>query len=190
MRKNKVIKFAAIALLSAFALTACNDDIIAKPTGYGDDSPVVTIKDDNGNAVKVYNNNFDDIYDGIRSGSLASDVLDTLLYQYSMSVFGNYNKVTAATVTNNPYGEVTLKQAVAGLTQTGGVYSGSQATKDFIKAHSAYWNKDKDGKPDDKCERKRRNDQNKKSKQVSLAFEERIGGNGANGNHNRQQHKK
>ena len=146
MRKNKVIKFAAIALLSAFALTACNDDIIAKPTGYGDDSPVVTIKDDNGNAVKVYNNNFDDIYDGIRSGSLASDVLDTLLYQYSMSVFGNYNKVTAATVTNNPYGEVTLKQAVAGLTQTGGVYSGSQATKDFIKAHSAYWNKDKNGK--------------------------------------------
>ena len=40
MRKNKVIKFAAIALLSAFALTACNDDIIAKPTGYGDDSHI------------------------------------------------------------------------------------------------------------------------------------------------------
>ncbi len=146
MRNNKVIKFAAIALLSAFALTACNDDIIAKPTGYGDNSPVVTIKDGNGNEVKVYNNNFDDIYDGIRSGSLASDVLDTLLYQYSMSVFGNYNKVTAATVTSNPYGEITLKQAVAGLTQTGGVYSGTQATKDFIKAHSAYWNKDKNGK--------------------------------------------
>ena len=146
MRNNKVIKFAAIALLSAFALTACDDDIIAKPTGYGDNSPVVTIKDGSGNPVKVYNNNFDDIYDGIRSGSLASDVLDTLLYQYSMSVFGNYNKVTAATVTNNPYGEITLKQAVAGLTQTGGVYSGTQATKDFIKAHSAYWNKDKNGK--------------------------------------------
>lgn len=145
MRNNKVIKFAAIALLSAFALTACDDDIIAKPTGYGDNSPVVTIKDENGNAVKVYNNNFDDIYDGIRSGSLPSDVLDTLLYQYSMSVFGNYNKVTAATVTNNNFGEVTLKQAVAGLTQTGGVYSGSQATNDFIKAHSAYWNKDKNG---------------------------------------------
>ena len=146
MRNNKVIKFAAIALLSAFALTACDDDIIAKPTGYGDNSPVVTIKDSSGNPVKVYNNNFDDIYDGIRSGSLASDVLDTLLYQYSMSVFGNYNKVTAATVTNNQFGEITLKQAVAGLTKTGGVYSGSQATKDFIKAHSAYWNKDKNGK--------------------------------------------
>ena len=33
MRKN-VIKISAIALLSAFALTACNDEIIAKPTGY------------------------------------------------------------------------------------------------------------------------------------------------------------
>ena len=145
MRNTKVIKFAAIALLSAFALTACDDDIIAKPTGYGDNSPVVTITD-NGSNVSVYNNKFDDIYDSIRSGNLASDVLDQLLYQYSMSVFGNYNKVTANTVTNNPYGEVTLKQAVAGLTTNNGQYEGSQATKDFIKSHSAYWNKDKNGK--------------------------------------------
>ena len=144
MRNNKVIKFAAIALLSAFALTACDDDIIAKPTGYGGNSPVVTITD-GGKTVDVYNNKFDDIYDAIRSGSIPSDVLDTLLYQFSMSVFGNYNKVTAATVTNNGFGEITLKQAVAGLTQSGGTYSGSQATNDFIKAHSAYWNKDKNG---------------------------------------------
>ena len=150
MRNTKVIKFAAIALLSAFALTACNDDIIAKPTGYGDNSPVVTIKDGSGNEAKVYNNNFDDIYDAIRTGSVPSDVLDTLLYQYSMSVFGNYNKVTAATVSDNSFGEITLKQAVAGLTTSVNnegktVYSGSQATNDFIKAHKAYWNKDKNG---------------------------------------------
>ena len=55
MRNNKVIKFAAIALLSAFALTACNDEIIAKPTGYDDDSPVVDLDK------TVYNNNFKDI---------------------------------------------------------------------------------------------------------------------------------
>ena len=60
MRNNKVIKFAAIALLSAFALTACDDDIIAKPTGYGGNSPVVTITD-GGKTVDVYNNKFDDI---------------------------------------------------------------------------------------------------------------------------------
>ena len=40
MRKN-VIKISAIALLSAFALTACNDEIIAKPTGYDENSPIV-----------------------------------------------------------------------------------------------------------------------------------------------------
>ena len=50
MRKN-VIKFTAIALLSVFALAACDDDIIAKPEGY-DNSPVVSVYKD------VYNNNY------------------------------------------------------------------------------------------------------------------------------------
>ena len=133
MRNNKVIKFAAIALLSAFALTACNDEIIAKPTGYDDNSPVVDLDKE------VYNNNFKDIYDSIRDGNLASDVLDQLLYQYSVSVFGNYNKVTAAKISNNQFGEITLKQAVNSL-------SGDKADADkFIKAHSAYWTKNKSG---------------------------------------------
>ena len=147
MRNNKVIKFAAIALLSAFALTACDDDVIAKPKGYGDNSPVVTITD-NGSEVSVYNNKFDDIYDSIRSGSIPSDVLDQLLYQYSMSVFGNYNKVTAAKVADNSFGEVTLKDAVKGLTidANDNATGGNDTTKAFIKAHSAYWNKDKNGK--------------------------------------------
>ena len=135
MRKNKVIKFAAIALLSAFALTACDDDIIAKPTGYDDNSPVVNLP----NGTEVYNNTFTDIYDSIRSGNLASDVLDELLYQYSVSVFGNYNKVTADKISNNSFGEITLKQAVNSL-------AGNKADADaFIKAHSAYWTKNKAG---------------------------------------------
>ena len=133
MRNNKVIKFAAIALLSAFALTACDDEIIAKPTGYDDNSPVVDLDKE------VYNNDFTDIYDSIRDGNLASDVLDQLLYQYSVSVFGNYNKVTAAKISNNQFGEITLKQAVNSL-------SGDKADADkFIKAHSAYWTKNKAG---------------------------------------------
>ena len=136
MRNNK-IKIAAIALLSSFALTACSSDIVAKPDGYDDNSPVVNIDGFNGT---VYNNEFTDIYDSIRSGSLASDVLDLLLYQYSMSVFGNYNKVTANLVSNNSFGEVTLKEAVASLN------GDKAAAKEFIKAHSAYWNKDKNGK--------------------------------------------
>ena len=148
--RNKTIKFAAIALLSVFALTACDDDIIAKPTGYGDNSPIVNIDGFNGT---VYNNNFTDIYDSIRSGSIPSDVLNLLLYQYSMSVFGNYNKVTAATVTDNSFGEITLKQAVKDITETKQTVEGKEVTtytgganaKAFVKAHKAYWNKDKDG---------------------------------------------
>ena len=140
MRKN-ILKISAIALLSAFVLTACDDDIIAKPTGYDDkNSPVVTIKDDSGKDVTVYNNDFTAIYDYIRDGNLASDVLNELLYQYATSVFGNYNKITAAKISNNSFGEITLKQAVKSL-------SGDKADANkFIKAHSAYWTKDANGK--------------------------------------------
>ena len=135
MRKNNILKITALALLSAFALTACNDDIIAKPTGYDDNSPIVNIND-----AKVYNNNFKDIYDSIRDGNLASDVLDQLLYQYSVSIFGNYNKVTASKISNNSFGDITLKQAVNSY------INGDKADADaFIKAHKAYWTKNKAG---------------------------------------------
>lgn len=128
MRKN-VIKIAAITLLSAFALTACDDEIIAKPTGYDKDSPVVDV--DGGKT--VYNNDFQSIYDSIRNGNLASDVLDELLYQYSVSVFGSYNKITAKG------DEITLKQAVKSL-------KGDKADANaFIKAHEAFWTKNKAG---------------------------------------------
>ena len=134
MRKNNVLKITALALLSAFALTACNDEIVAKPTGYDDNSPIVNIND-----AKIYNNNFKDIYDSIREGNLASDVLDQLLYQYSVSIFGNYNKVTASKFSNSSqYGDITLKQAVNSYV------NGDKADADkFIKAHKAYWTKNK-----------------------------------------------
>ena len=153
MRKN-MIKFAAVALLSAFALTACDDEIIAKPTGYDKDSPIVNID----NTSDIYNNNLTDIYDYIRTGSLASDVLDQLLYQYSVSVFGNYNEITASKITNakNSFGETTLKQAVKGLQHdaTGNLTGASDVTKAFIDAHSAYWTKNKQGERIAEADRK------------------------------------
>ena len=137
MRNSKLVKIAAITLLSAFALTACDDDIIAKPTGYDDHSPVVNIEGFTGT---VYNNEFTDIYDSIRNGSLATDVLNELLYQYSVSVFGNYNKVTSAKITDNPYGETTLKAAVNSFKN-----GDKSLANEFIKSHSAYWTKNKAG---------------------------------------------
>lgn len=143
MRKN-ILKISALALLGALTLTGCSDDIVAKPADYDNNSPVIEIKGYNG---KVYNNNFTDIYDAYRDGSLAQDVLDNLLYQYSISVFGNYNKVTAARIgdeaNKNPFGEITLKAAVAGLNVD--ATDGNANTKTFIKEHSAYWTKNKAG---------------------------------------------
>ena len=136
MRKNNIIKITAIALLSAFALTACDDDTIAKPKGYDDNSPVVSIDGFNGT---IYNNTFTDIYDSIRAGNLASDVLDELLYRFSVSVFGDYNKVTAAKFSNSKEDVITLKQAVKSL-------DGDKKDADaFIKSHRAYWTKNKAG---------------------------------------------
>ena len=138
MRKN-VIKITAIALLSAFALTACDDDIVAKPNGYDDNSPIIT------NVGDVYNNNFKSIYDSIRDGNLASDVLDELLYEYSVTVFGNYNKVTAKTISAKQDSTVSegikLKEAVASANST-------DLTKanEFINKHEAFWTKNNEGK--------------------------------------------
>ena len=133
MRKN-ILKVSAIALLSTFALASCSDDIIAKPTAYDDkNSPVVTVTGYDGT---IYNNNFKDIYDEYRDGTLAQDVLNELLYQYSVSVFGNYNKVTAKKDSE----EITLKAAVDSYK------NGDKKDADaFIKAHSAYWTKNKAG---------------------------------------------
>ena len=133
IRKN-IIKISAIALLSAFALTSCSDDVIAKPAGYEDDnSPVVTIEGFDG---KVYNNTFTDIYDSYRDGSLSQDVLDELLYQYSVSVFGNYNKVTA----KEGETEATLKDAVNSYKN-----GDKKVASAFIKSHKAYWTTNKAG---------------------------------------------
>ena len=142
MRKN-ILKISAIALLSVFALTSCSDDIIAKPTGYDDkNSPVVKISGFDGTVV---NNTYTSIYDSIRAGNLASDVLNELLYQYAISIFGNYNAVTAAKITDNQFGEITLKEAVKGLNNRDNPTDGNEKTKAFIKAHSAYWTKDANG---------------------------------------------
>lgn len=136
MRKN-VIKITAIALLSAFALTACDDDIVAKPTGYDDNSPIIK-------EVDVYNNNLKSIYDSIRDGNLASDVLNELLYQYSVGVFGNYNKVTAKTISakrdSSVSDGITLKQAVASA------YGDKKDANEFINKHEAFWTKNSEGK--------------------------------------------
>ena len=106
MSNKGIKKILAVALLSTIGLVACNDDIQAKPTNYDDE--LVSFTDSND---EIYHNLVSIIEDAYRDGSLASSVLDKVLYQYSVSVFGRYNRI--AEPYNLGEGEITLKEAAA-----------------------------------------------------------------------------
>ncbi|MCD8203876.1 MAG: hypothetical protein LUB56_01985, partial [Coprobacillus sp.] len=136
MSNKRGLKTLGIAALSVLCLTAC-DEIVAKTTDY--DDPIV--KGDE--YEDVYNNVLNVVYDALRDGSLASDVLDDVLYEYAKSVFGPYNAV----VTKDS-DEVTLKSVVSDIKahtdEDGNVKGVSSVTDDFIIGHKAYWSTDND----------------------------------------------
>ena len=128
---NKKFKgVVAVALLSCMGLIACDKEVQAKPTNY-DDKLVAFTEDD------VYHNLVSIIEDAYRDGSLASAVLDKVLYAYANSVFGTYNRVVTPAAKE---GEVTLKEAAKSAA------SDNKADADkFLEAHKAYWELDDDG---------------------------------------------
>ena len=128
MQNNKK-KFIAVALISLFGLTACNDEVIAKPTGY-DDAKIANVED-------VYDNLMNVVYDSIRDGSLSSEVLDKVLYQYSLTIFGAYDEFV-----KDAGNGTTLKQAHEDYLANGGY----KVLDQFILDHKAYWTVDNDGK--------------------------------------------
>ena len=130
---NNLKKIVAVALLSTFGLAACSNEVQAKPSNYKDN--LVTFTD---NKDEIYHNLVSIIDDAYRDGTLSSAVLDEILYQYSVSVFGRYNRVI------KPYNlgaeEITLKEAA------NSVKNGDKSVaKKFIDAHKAYWTTDNDG---------------------------------------------
>ena len=133
MSNKSLKKFLAVMLLSTIGLVACNNDVQAKPTNYSDD--LVTFTD---NQDEIYHNLVSIIDDAYRDGTLSSRVLDEVLYQYAVSVFGRYNRVAAPQ--NLGSDEITLKEAAAAVS------SGDTAKADaFIGKHKAYWTTDNDG---------------------------------------------
>lgn len=131
-------KIIAVALLGTLGLAACSSDVIAEPSDY--DKPIIEIGDYD---KEIYNNIMSTVYDAIRDGDLASNVLNDVLYQYSISVFGRYNKVV-----NSDSTATTLKEVVNDiLAHTGAddVVSGATIAEEFIKSHKAYWTTDSDG---------------------------------------------
>ena len=138
MSKNKFSKILVLSILGTLGLTSCSNEIQAKPTDY--DDPLITVT---GYDEEIYNNVLNIVYDAIRDGTLASDVLNEILYQYSISVFGRYNSI----VTPNS-DSTTLKAAVKDVkdhTNLDGTVSGANVANKFIKDHKAYWSYDADG---------------------------------------------
>ena len=128
MLNKKFKNILAVTLLSTMGLVACSNDVQAKPANY-DDHLIAFTEDD------VYHNLVSIIEDAYRDGSLASAVLDKVLYTYASSVFGFYNKVTAT-----KEGEITLKAAAKSA-------KGADKTDadKFLETHKAYWSLDDDG---------------------------------------------
>lgn len=131
---NSLKKILAVALLSTIGLAACSSsEVQAKPSNYNDKLVAFTDNKD-----EIYHNLIKIIDDAYRDGSLSSAVLDEVLYQYSVSVFGRYNRVIKPYNLGN--GEITLKEAAYS------VQSGNYGVADqFIEAHKAYWTTDNDG---------------------------------------------
>ena len=132
---NNVKKILVVALLSTMGLVACNDNIQAKPGNY--DEKIVSFTDSND---EIYHNLVSIIDDAYRDGSLSSAVLDKVLYQYSVSVFGRYNRI--AKPDNLGEDEITLKEAAADLETNSATHE--KADK-FINDHKAYWSTDNEG---------------------------------------------
>ena len=138
MANKKISKLALISLLSVLGLTACSSDIIAKPSDY--DEKILETEDD------IYNNCMDIIYDAIREGTFAGDVLDKVMYQYAISALGVYNKA----VDNYSSSEeeiTTLKDAVADIKNhsSESTVTGATVANQFIKDHKAYWSTNSSG---------------------------------------------
>ena len=128
---NKKFKgIVAVALLSCMGLIACDKEVQAKPSNY-DDKLIAFTEDD------VYHNLMSIVEDAYRDGSLASAVLDKVLYAYANSVFGTYNRVVTPAAKAE---EVTLKEAA----KSAGSSDKANADK-FLESHKAYWELDKDG---------------------------------------------
>jgi hypothetical protein len=135
MQTKKFSKIAVLALLAAVGLTSCSsDDTMAKPSDYED--KLVNFEQE------VYNNVRDIVYDALREGSLASDVLDDVLYQFANSIVGHYNTVTAGSDE-----VITLKEAARSAES-----SDKTVADKFIETHKAYWSLDEDENHDKESE--------------------------------------
>ena len=133
-------KLLVVALFATLGLTACGE-VTAKPTDY--ENKIVL--DGNGNGIDVANNEMSTVYDAIRKGALAGDVLDEFLYKYAVSAFGPYNNVTKTEKDTSKTLKEIARQIKAKWSNTDDISTlkvdelkDTDADK-FIQTHKAYW---------------------------------------------------
>ena len=108
-------------LLGALGLVGC-DEVTAYPNTGAILPPAA--------GQEIENNELESIYESIRNGSLSSDVLDKLLYEYANTIFGRYSSEAPSYRNGEGEGEKTLQEVI----------NGSDADKEaFINNHKAYW---------------------------------------------------
>ena len=136
--KNKKLVVLALSAIGLLGLSACSE-VIAKATDYS--ANLITVENYD---KKIYNNEISVVYDSIRNGNIGSDVLDNLLYSYSITTFGYYNKNVSPAPAE---GTITLKDAFSDITYNEETkkFTGGDKAKAFIKSHKAYWTLDDDG---------------------------------------------
>ena len=137
MSNKGIKKVLAVALLSTMGLIACNNDIQAKPSDYKD--PLITFTEEGD---EVYNNLVSIIEDAYRDGTLASAVLDKVLYVYATSMFGAYNRAITPAPAED---DVTLEEAAADVEAHSSDLANATVAKKFLDKHEAYWTKDDKG---------------------------------------------
>ncbi len=114
-------------MLGVLGLTACSNDIASYP----EDGKILPTIDEK---LDIYNNELSSIYENIRDGSLPSETLDKLLYEYANTIFGRYT-ACAPSYSTNESNENTVK-AIAALEWND---TNKPTIKVFLDAHKGYW---------------------------------------------------
>lgn len=130
MKTKKITKVLGLSIIGLFALVGC-DEIVSKPTQY--EEPLISTPASFNE--EVYHNIASVVYDSIHDSGIGEDVLNQVLYLYSVTAFGAYDHNVVVNGAKVPEAEITLTDAVESYEKENSV----EKIDSFINSHKAYW---------------------------------------------------